>query len=118
MSILDTIDGTMVDGKIVRLLPPEIIAMNTEIMLNHPELVPLLNANLTNENHEPDIFYGTVAAYCGIELNGSYGQQYLIEQLSRALVRKRTVAVTLAGGSEDQLGINTMPSFKNPLDNK
>jgi len=116
MSILDTIDGTEVNGKFIRLLPPEIIAMNTEIIRNHPELVNLLNANLTNENHEPDIFYGTVAAYCGIELNGSYGQQYLIDQLSKALLRKRTVAITLAGGSEDEVGLNTMPSFMNPLE--
>jgi hypothetical protein len=77
-----------VNGMFVRLLPPEIIEFNIEIVTHHPELHTELAAALQG-NGEIETYYGVIAAYCGIVLDGAYNQKELVEKLTRALIDKR-----------------------------
>ena len=97
-SQLDSI--TEVNGMKVEMLPKAVIEFNVEIVSHHPELVRLLSENLKTNNFEPDIYYGTIAAYCGIVLEGAYNQEYLIEQLSKALIAKRSTLVVATLGAD------------------
>lgn len=90
------------------MLPPEMVAMNVEIGMHHPELVRLLDEGLRNDAYGLDSYFGIVFAYCGIALDSSesatgYSVAELVEQAGRALVNKReNVAVS----------INTIPSVQ------
>jgi len=88
--------------KVIELLPKEVIELNIEILTHHPELTAILHEKLREETCEPDAWYGFVAAYCGIVLDGAYDQKYLQEQLYKALISKR--AIVQIGES-----INTVP---------
>lgn len=95
------LDGiTEVNGMRIEMLPKAVIEFNIEIASHHPELIKLLNESLKVNNFEPDIYYGTIAAYCGIVLEGAYNQEYLIEQLSKAIIAKRTTLVVATLGAD------------------
>lgn len=88
-----------VDGDNVQLLPPEIVDMQVEILTHHPELVGLLREIMQANNYGPEFFYGTVAAYCGIVLEGNYSQKQLIEELSNALIGKRSIVQVIGANT-------------------
>lgn len=77
------------NGITYALHSPQLIAFQIEL-LSHPELAELLAKATKEDNYEPEAFFGTIAAYCGIILEGDYTVEYLLEQLSRALVAKRS----------------------------
>jgi len=81
-------DIKTVNGLRAALHPKWFTELNIEI-LKHPELRKELDTILPQENYEPEVFYGTIAAYCGIVLEGAYQQEYLAEQLAKALLNKR-----------------------------
>lgn len=76
-------------GLRVEMLPPWVIGLNIEVVTHHPALSKELNRALKEDNMEPETFYGVIAAYCGLVLEGAYNQQYLAESLTKALVDKR-----------------------------
>lgn len=78
-----------INGMRIEMLPPWVIGLNIEIVTHHPALTVELNRVLKENNMEPEVFYGAIAAYCGIVLEGAYNQQYLAESLTKALVDKR-----------------------------
>jgi hypothetical protein len=79
---------TEVNGMRVEMLPQHVIDLNVEI-LQHPDLRAEIAEKMPMHNYDPNIYYGIIAAYCGIVLEGNYGQKYLAEQLRDALLRKR-----------------------------
>ena len=80
-----------VNGMRIELLPACVIELQVEIISHHPELMRLLQEGSQDDNYSPEIYYGIIAAYCGIVLDGAYNQEYLIDQLTKALVGKRSV---------------------------
>jgi hypothetical protein len=102
MSVLDDIDGCdLGNGQRAYLLPKEMIELSAEIAMHHPELLALLNERLRDDTYHPAQYFGIIFAYCGIELDGDYQVDYLIEQASRALINKRGVLT---------VSINTIPT--------
>jgi hypothetical protein len=85
-----SLDGTTTaDGATIQLMPRAVIELQIEVLSNHPELAAELGVLMKEENGDPNVWYGAIAAYCGIVLDGSYNQEYLCEQLSRSLINKR-----------------------------
>lgn len=78
-------------GMKLDILPAWVIEMQIEILANHPQLVKLLQEGLKGDNFEPETWYGLIAAYCGIALDGAYSQQYLAENLTKQLIAKRSI---------------------------
>jgi hypothetical protein len=60
----------------------EIIELNAEVVLHHTELNTELCAALQG-NGEIETYYGVLAAYCGIALDGSYVQKDLIASITK-----------------------------------
>lgn len=90
------------------MLPPEVIALNVEIGLHHPELVKLLNEGMRSDAYDISSYFGIIFAYCKIGLDSSlsshgYSVNELVEQAGRALINKR---------EEIAVGINTIPSVQ------
>lgn len=109
---LDNIEGrpagTDADGNQLyyRLLPKNLIELNIEIGLHHPKLLKLLEENLRDDAYSPEMFFGTLFAYCGIALDSiqsehGYSVNELIEQGTRALINKREGLA---------MGVNTIPT--------
>ena len=97
--VLDDIDGTTIKGNdgqeyTIHLLPPEMIDLMMEIYSNHPKLAEVLLEASADDNYSVEVFFGSVAAYCGLVLDSSDGNTAytvgeLIEQLGNALINKR-----------------------------
>lgn len=91
----------------IDLLPIPLFDLNMEILRNHPELVKVITQVSQEDNYSPEIFFGCVAAYCGIVLDSSisptqtYNIGELVEQLGNALINKREVAIA---------SVNTIPT--------
>lgn len=112
MNTLDNIDGTIIQTEqgpmTIHLLPKEAIDLNVEIACNHPKLAAVLNQAMREDNYGPEIYFGCIAAYCGIVLDSTnsesgYSVQELYQQLGNALVNKR---------EEMAVSVNTMPSVQ------
>lgn len=80
----------------MELFPPHVINLQMEIMCYHPELVAEFN-RLVEEEEQMDasLFYGMIGAYCGLVMDGDYGQETVAEQLLKALENKRLGNVIL-----------------------
>jgi len=83
-------------GMKLDILPAWVIEMQIEILTHHPKLVELLQEGLKDDNFEPETWYGMIAAYCGIVLEGSYDQQYLAENLTKQLIAKRSIVAVVS----------------------
>lgn len=108
MSVYDDINGAPAgfdantgEQLFYQLLPKELIDLNMEIALYHPELVKVLDEGLRTDAYDVSVFFGMIFAYCGVASDGTHTVQELAEQASRALVNKRENAV---------VSINTIPS--------
>lgn len=89
MNLSQLNDIKEVGGLRIEMLPEWVIRMHIEVVTHHPKLSEELNAALKEDNMEPEVFYGVIAAYCGIVLDGNYDQRYLAESLTEALIDKR-----------------------------
>ena len=96
MTVYDNIDGAPAgfdantgEQLFYQLLPKELIDLNMEIALCHPELVKLLDEGLRTDAYDISTFFGIVLAYCGVACEGDYSTLELAEQSARALVNKR-----------------------------
>ena len=81
-------DLKQVGDMYIHLLPKEIIELNIEIISHHPELKAELEAALKGSG-EIETYYGVIAAYCGLVLDGAYDQKELVRKITRGLMDKR-----------------------------
>jgi len=105
---IEHMTGKDADGNEVfyRLLPKEMIELNMEIGMHHPQLLMLLQEGLRSDAYDISIFFGILFAYCGIVLDSTnsphgYSVKELCEQASRALINKR---------ENTAVSVNTIPS--------
>lgn len=89
-------DGQEIDGKTITILPREWLELQIEIISNHPQLANELATLMQNENGDVNVWYGAIAAYLGIVLEGGYSQLELCEQFTRGLINKREGLVVAA----------------------
>lgn len=84
-------------GQVLKTIPKHIVDLQIELMSHHRSCLQELETMMQGDNYSPELFYGGIAAYCGVVLDGSYGQEYLAEMLLKELYRKRGVPVINTG---------------------
>lgn len=96
------LNGTKDDktGMYITMLPQHVVMLNIELMKHHPDILAEIRDKVAANNYEPEIYYGSIAAACGIMLDGSYDQTELAEKLYEALVRRRS-PIVLNTGQQD-----------------
>ena len=92
----------------MHLFPPEVIRLQMEIAFNHPELKKILDESARDGTYDPENFFGNIFAYCGVQLDGSYTHNYLVEEAYRCLVNKRS--------ESGMMSTQTMPSMQQMVD--
>ena len=92
------LDGmVMENGMVIRMLPTYVIDLYEEMATYHPPLLNELRNIAKDDNYSPEVFYGCIAAYCGIVLDGGYAQEYLAESLLKELHKKRGIITINTG---------------------
>jgi hypothetical protein len=92
----------------MHLFPPEVIRLQMEIAFNHPKLKKILDESARDGSYDPENFFGNVFAYCGVQLDGSYTHDYLVEEAYKCLVNKHNKNAIM--------GTSTMPSMQQLTD--
>jgi len=74
----------------MELFPPHVIDLQIEMMCYHPKLIEEFKRLAADEEQfDASLFYGMIGAYCGLVMDGDYGQETVAEQLLKALENKR-----------------------------
>ena len=92
----------------MHLFPPEVLRLQLEITFNHHKLKQLLDESARDGTYDPENYFGNIFAYCGVQLDGSYTHNYLVEEAYRCLVNKRSEA--------GMMSTQTMPSMQQLID--
>lgn len=81
----------------MELFPPHVVDLQVEVMVYHPDLNNELKRLVADGEHlDAALFYGAIGAYCGLVMDGDYGQETVAGQLLKALENKRLGNVVMS----------------------
>lgn len=100
-----------INGMQIDLHSRPVLDLLVEIYQHHPLIVAEIMELQKLNNFERDIFYGAIAAYCGIVLDGTYKVDQLCIELLKHLVAKRAGITVISDNAVPAM----RPSFESNI---